>query len=38
MLKVQWRIFLVVAVVMAVSSAAWAQPRPYIGYVYPAGG
>lgn len=29
---------LALAVWLAVSSTAWAQPRPYIGFVYPAGG
>ncbi len=38
MVKVQWRVLLVVAAVLMGSSAAFAQPRPYIGYVYPAGG
>src|SRR5208283_3965581 len=33
-----WRAILGLAGALAMASAAQAQPRPYIGYVYPAGG
>ena len=38
MSSVSKRAALVVAALLATASAATAQPRPYIGYVYPAGG
>jgi hypothetical protein len=38
MSSVQKRAALAVAAVLVMTSAATAQPRPYIGYVYPAGG
>ena len=40
MSRVRWPAFLgrALAVWLAISSTAWAQPRPYIGYAYPAGG
>lgn len=37
-MSVRNRVALVVASVLAAASTATAQPRPYIGYVYPAGG
>ena len=36
--KIQWLTILVLAGLAAIPSAAYAQTRPYIGYVYPAGG
>ena len=33
-----WMALLGLAGVLAMASAAQAQPRPYIGFVYPAGG
>jgi hypothetical protein len=38
MSSVQKRAALAVVAMLAAASAATAQPRPYIGYVYPAGG
>ncbi len=38
MRRVRWLAVLGLAALAATSSQAWAQPRPYIGYVYPAGG
>ncbi|MDD4269449.1 MAG: PPC domain-containing protein [Pirellulales bacterium] len=36
--RVPWLTILGLAAALATGSAAGAQPRPYIGYVYPAGG
>jgi len=36
--KTTWIGVVAAAALLAVPAAAWAQPRPYIGYVYPAGG
>jgi hypothetical protein len=38
MKKINWLRVLGLLVGMALVSAAWAQPRPYIGFAYPAGG
>jgi len=38
MRRVRWLAVLGLATLSAMSSAAWAQTRPYIGFVYPAGG
>src|SRR5512136_235252 len=36
--KLLWAKLLSLAGWLAMASVAWAQPRPYLGFVYPAGG
>ncbi|MCX6907787.1 MAG: PPC domain-containing protein [Verrucomicrobia bacterium] len=38
MSKIRWQTILGLGALLAVASGAWAQQRPYIGFVYPAGG
>ena len=38
MLKAKWLVVLGLGCLLALAPAAWAQTRPYIGFVYPAGG
>jgi len=38
MSKTRWQTILGLGALLAVVSGAWAQQRPYIGFVYPAGG